>query len=126
MAKDNFFDIILKLAEEKKELKIVDDELSNFTYAPDLVKFTKELIEKKYEFGIYHCVNENPCTWYEGAKTLFDILNKNVKLVRVNSDAFPRPAKRPKHAVLNNNKIQELRSYEDALREYLNNKIKNS
>ncbi len=120
MTKDNFFDIMIKLSEKQNEIKVVDDELSNFTYAPDLAKFTKNLIENKNEFGIYHGVNENPCTWYEGAKVLFDIIGKNVKLIRVNSDEFSRITKIPKYAILNNNKLPKLRNYKEALKEYLN------
>ena len=123
MAKDNFFDIMAKLTETQNEIKVVNDELSNFTYAPDLAEFTKNLLENKHTFGIYHGVNESPCTWYEGAKNLFDIMNKNVKLICVNSDEFSRPAQRPRHAVLNNNKMPKLRNYQEALTEYL--KVKN-
>jgi len=119
MAKDNFFDIIVKLTETQNEIKVVDDELSNFTYAPDLAKFTKNLLDNKHEIGIYHGINETPCTWYEGAKTLFDIIDKHVKLIRVNSDEFSRPAKRPRYAILNNNKLPKLRSYKEALREFI-------
>ncbi len=124
MAKENFFDLMIKLAKNKNELKIVDDELSNFTYAPDLAEFTKNLLEKEKPFGIYHGVNEHPCTWYQGARDLFDILGKKVKLIPVGADEFKRPAERPKNAVLNNNKMPKLRDYKEALEEYLSQKIK--
>ncbi len=119
VAKDSFFDIMIKLAKTEAEIRVIDDELSNFTYTPDLAEATKDLLKQNYPVGIYHLVNENPCTWFEGTQTLFDILKKDVKLIQVNSDEFPRPAKRPKQAILNNNKFPKLRRYEDALAEYL-------
>ncbi|MFH1326309.1 MAG: NAD(P)-dependent oxidoreductase [Candidatus Falkowbacteria bacterium] len=119
MAKENFFNLMMRLAETQNELKVVDDELSNFTYTPDLAQATKNLLKQNYPAGIYHIVNENPATWAEGAKALFDILKKDVKLIPVDSDEFPRPAKRPRFAVLNNNKLPKLRGYEEALAEYL-------
>jgi len=122
-AKDNFFDIMLNLSKSQRDIKTVDDELSNFTYAPDLAKFTSDLIKNKYQSGIYHAVNEQPCTWHEGAKTLFDIIDKNVNLIPVNSGEFSRPAKRPKYGILLNNKVPKLRNYEDALREFIKLKI---
>ncbi|PIR94877.1 dTDP-4-dehydrorhamnose reductase [Candidatus Falkowbacteria bacterium CG10_big_fil_rev_8_21_14_0_10_37_6] len=118
-AKENFFDIMLKLANEKKDIKAVDDELSNFTYAPDLAQATKVLLEQNYEYGVYHIVNENPATWYHGARKLFDILKLGVKLIAAGSDEFSRPAKRPRHDILINTKFPKLRNYEDALHEFL-------
>lgn len=122
-AKDNFFDIMLDLSKSQRDIKAVDDELSNFTYAPDLACFTKNILENDNAYGIYHGINEGACTWYEGAKMLFDITGKNVNLIPVNSSEFSRLAQRPKYAVLNNNKLPKLRGYEEALREFLTNKL---
>ncbi len=44
-AKKSFFDVMLELAKTKKELEVVDEELANFTYAPDLAARTKWLVE---------------------------------------------------------------------------------
>jgi dTDP-4-dehydrorhamnose reductase len=46
-AKKSFFDLMLELGKKNKEVKIVDEEISCFTYAPDLAKKTKEIIESK-------------------------------------------------------------------------------
>ncbi|MDP3900220.1 MAG: dTDP-4-dehydrorhamnose reductase [bacterium] len=118
-AKKNFFDIMLELSAVKKELRVVDDELSNFTYTPDLAGATKNLVEKKYANGTYHLVNENPCTWYEGARTLFDIIKKDVKVIPVLADEFKRPAKRPHYGILLNTKLPKLRGYQEALKKFL-------
>jgi dTDP-4-dehydrorhamnose reductase len=119
LAKENFFTKILKLAETQSEIKAVDDELSNFTYTPDLARATQSLITKNFPLGIYHIINENPCTWYQAAQVLFDITGKKIKLMKVSADAFPRPTVRPKYAVLLNTKLPKLRNYEEALAEYL-------
>jgi len=119
LAKENFFDTMLKLAEQKKELKVVDDELSNFTYAPDLAQATKALLKQNLPAGIYHIANENPATWHQAAEVLFDITGQKVKLIPVSADEFPRPAKRPKYGILLNTKLPKLRNYEEALEEYL-------
>lgn len=98
--KKSFFDVMLELAKTKKELEVVDGELANFTYAPDLAQRTKWLIEnikgnpstsshsvglrsgnnlypelvEGYPFGIYHITNEGaPATWYGAAKILFEM-----------------------------------------------------
>ncbi|MEK7067379.1 MAG: dTDP-4-dehydrorhamnose reductase [Patescibacteria group bacterium] len=123
LAKENFFDLMLKLAANQKELRVVDDELSNFTYAPDLARATKDLLEQNYPNGTYHLVNENPGTWYQTAQVLFDILGKKVKLIPVAAAEFPRPARRPKYGILLNTKLPKLRDYEEALLEYLKLKV---
>ena len=119
VAKPSFFDIMLNLAKERNEIDAVDEELSCFTYTPDLAKATKKLIDSKAANGIYHITNSGPRTWYEAAKELFEITNIDIKVNPVSSDKFPRPAKRPKYSVLLNTKLEPLRDYRDALKEYL-------
>lgn len=118
-AKENFFDIMLRLSEEKEELRIVDEEVSCFTYTPDLAAATKSLINQKCRNGIYHLANMAPCTWFEAAEELFRQARVDKKIIPIASTEYPRPAKRPKHSVLLNTKTLQLRSYKDALRDYL-------
>ncbi|MFH1427032.1 MAG: dTDP-4-dehydrorhamnose reductase [Patescibacteria group bacterium] len=119
ITKPSFFDIILQQAENKKNIKVVDEEVSLFTYTPDLANTTKELVKNKKEYGIYHITNAGPCTWYQAAKELFKIAKKDIEVIPVTSDEFPRPAKRPKYSVLLNTKLEPMRDYKEALAEYL-------
>ncbi len=124
-AKPSFFDIMLDLSREKDELKLVDEEVSCFTYTVDLADAVSRLISSEKGNGIYHLTNSNACTWYEAARELFKIAgNDNIKLVPIKGDDLPRPAKRPKFSKLLNTKLEPLRDYREALREYLEN-IKN-
>ncbi len=118
-SKPSFFDIMLKLAESKNEIDAVDEEMSCFTYTPDLAKATKDLIENKKPYGIYHIANSGYCTWYEAAKELFNIAGFNIKVNPVSAGKFPRPAKRPKYSILLNTKFKPMRDWREALREYL-------
>ncbi len=122
LAKPSFFDIMLRLGQEKPELDVVDEEMSCFTYTPDLAKATKDLLEGGKGYGVYHLVNGGPCTWYEAAKELFKLTGADIRINAVRSDKFPRPAKRPIYSVLKNTKLESLRDFKEALREYLNNK----
>lgn len=120
-AKRSFFDVMLEVGKKNKEVKVVDEETSLFTYAPDLAKKTKEIIESEKPFGIYHVANEGPCTWYEAVVELYKMAKIKTKVVPVSSDEFPRPAARPYVSTLINTKLNPLRSYKLALREYLKN-----
>jgi len=119
MAKPSFFDLMLKACQGKDRLEVVNEELSCFTYTPDLAKATSELIDGGYGYGIYHLANGGPCTWHEAALELFKLAGIKIEVKPVTSDQLARPAKRPKYSVLLNTKLPPLRDYREALREYL-------
>jgi dTDP-4-dehydrorhamnose reductase len=118
-SKPSFFNIMLNIAREKKELDVINNETSCFTYTPDLAKATKALLDEDKGYGIYHITNNIPRTWYRAAKELFRLAGIKVNVNPVASDKFPRPAKRPKFSVLLNTKLEPLRDYREALKEYL-------
>ncbi len=127
-AKPNFFEIMSFLASENKDLTVVNEELSCFTYTPDLAAATKRLWELKVPFGDYHLVNENPCTWYEALLEFFNNQKIKVNIRAVRSEDLLRAARRPKFSVLKNSKLKKLRPFNQALLDYLeylkNNKVK--
>jgi dTDP-4-dehydrorhamnose reductase len=125
-AKSSFFDIMLRLAAEKQsgeELTVVNEEVSCFTYTPDLAKATKRLWELKVPYGVFHLVNEDPSTWYGAAQELFRLRKMTVKLRSIRSEDLLRLARRPKFSVLKNTKLKKLRSFRQALAEYLDSQI---
>lgn len=119
-SKKSFFDVMLEVGKKNESVKAIDEETSCFTYAPDLARKTKEIIEAKKEFGIYHIVNSDPCTWYEAVLELYKQAGITPKVVPVSADEFPRPAMRPFFSVLLNTKLNPLRNWKNALKEYLN------
>jgi dTDP-4-dehydrorhamnose reductase len=121
-SKKSFFDIMLNLASSNPELSVVDEELSCFTYTPDLATATKKLIEDNKPFGIYHLINEGAVTWYEAVQELKKLAGFEASVKPVSGEFLNRPAKRPQFSVLKNTKTEHLRSYQEALQEYLKNK----
>lgn len=120
-AKPSFFDLMLKLSREKTQLKLVDgEEISCFTYTPDLAAATRRLIESDAGYGIYHLTNAGPASWYEAAKYLFELKGiTGINLVPIRSADYPRPAIRPKYSVLLNTKLEPMQDWKEALRDYL-------
>ncbi len=117
--KKSFVTLMLELAKTKNEIEVVDEEVSCPTYAPDLAKLTKYLIDNHLPFGIYHGTNAGSATWYEFAQKIFKIAQVNVKLMPVSATRFPRPTKRPQYGVLLNTKLPPMRSWQSALEEFL-------
>jgi dTDP-4-dehydrorhamnose reductase len=120
-SKENFFDLMLSLAKNKEELDVVNEEMSCFTYTLDLAKQTHYILKNKMDYGPYHVRNSGPAIWYDAARELFKIKEINVNINPVLGDKFPRPAKRPKYSVLANSKLPDMRSWQEALKEYLSN-----
>ena len=118
----NFVDTMLRLADEKKELRVVNDQHGKPTYAVDLARATKELLTTPRPFGTYHVTNEGETTWYDFAVRILQLAGKQTAVVPVSSKEFPTPAKRPTYSSLINTKLPPIRRLEEALSEYLSSR----
>jgi len=120
---NNFVATIQKLAQEKPELRVVNDQTGCPTYTRDLAHAIKALIEGNPQ-GIYHVANQGTCTWYEFARRIIELTNSPANVIPINSDEIKRPAKRPVYSVLDCSRFMqetgmELRHWDAALQEYL-------
>jgi dTDP-4-dehydrorhamnose reductase len=115
----NFVDKMIQLGQEKEELNLVNDQFSKPTYTKDLCSAIKKLIEEKYEFGIYHLINEDKTSPLEFAQEIFKIKKIDIKINPISYQDYPSPVNRPINAILNNNKFPKLRSWKQALEDYL-------
>lgn len=110
---NNFVKTMLRLGEERDLLKVVYDQVGTPTYAADLAKAVLSILtiyEKEpenFQPGIYHFSNEGVTSWYDFAKSIFEMSGLGCKVLPVLSDEFPTPAKRPAYSVLNKSKIKE-------------------
>jgi len=115
----DFFARMLVLRNKNEEMQVVDEEIISFAYAPDVARKTKEIIDAQKPFGLYHMANSGSATEYEACLELFGLLKIKTAVVPVSREEMPLPAKRPYCSVLLNTKLNPLRSYKDALKEYL-------
>jgi len=121
---NNFIKSILKIANEKGSLKVVNDQTSNTTYTKDLCAAIHELIKTEH-YGIYHVSNAGAVTWYEFAKEILKQTGlENMPITPCTTAEFPRIAKRPAYSSLNNVYwelcgFKPLRNYREALNDYL-------
>ncbi|QQS61031.1 MAG: NAD(P)-dependent oxidoreductase [Candidatus Moraniibacteriota bacterium] len=118
-SKQCFFESIEKLAKTQNEVRVVDGEISCFTYAPDLALQTEKILSSGLAFGIYHLVNKGEETWYSATKKLFDEMGIHTKLTAVSPNEFKRNATRPERSVLVSTKIEAMRNWEEALKDYI-------
>ncbi|MEP7162729.1 MAG: NAD(P)-dependent oxidoreductase [Candidatus Moraniibacteriota bacterium] len=119
VAKHSFFEVMLDKGKRGEVIKVVDGEKSCFTYAPDLARATRTLLEDACPSGIYHLPNEGGATWYEATQALFGLAGLTLPIEPISPEAFSRKAKRPIFSVLLNTQRPLLRPYTEALRDYL-------
>lgn len=115
----DFIKSTLNLINSNSLLKVVDDQIINITYSVDLSNAIKKIIIEKSSYGIYHLINEGQCSWFEIAKEIFEIKNKNIKLLPISISDVDNKIKRGENLSLNNNSNIKLRFWKDALEEYL-------
>ena len=118
----NFVDSIVKLAREKNELHVVNDQHGKPTYTFDLAAATRELLDSRSLPGTYHVTNETPpegITWYDFAREVVRLSGSSTRVIPCASEEYPRPARRPTYSMLMNTKLSSRRPWKAALEEYL-------
>ncbi|MGM0876151.1 MAG: dTDP-4-dehydrorhamnose reductase [Bacillota bacterium] len=120
---NNFVKTMLRLAEEKDNLGVVDDQVGSPTYTVDLAHFLLELIQTE-KYGIYHATNLGCCSWYDFACAIFEEVGKKIEVKPLTTDEFPRQGPRPKYSVLDHlairsNGFQYLPPWRDALQKFM-------
>lgn len=118
----NFIKTMLNLAENNRDISVVNDQIGSPTYTYDLAVLLVDMVETK-QYGFYHATNEGLCTWYEFAEEIFRQAGVEVNLHPVDSSQFPSKAKRPHNSRMSKDKLDEkgfrrLPSWQDALGRY--------
>ncbi len=113
----NFALAMLKLAREKPELRIVDDQIGSPTWARDYAETTVRLIENNDRLrerpGIYHLSAQSYCSRMQWAKKLIECARARsgsregwARLLPTTTAEYPHPAPRPLYTVTSNRKIK--------------------
>lgn len=109
----NFVKTMIRLMNEKDEIKVVHDQIGSPTYAADLAKVILNIVANvqstkgKWEPGIYNYSNEGIISWFEFAQAIKEIINCPCEVKPIKTADYPTPAKRPAYSVLDKTKIQE-------------------
>ncbi len=123
----NFVKIMRRLGSERDSVTVVDDQLGNPTSANDLAYMLLKLALTE-NYGIYHCTNNDTCSWADFAQAIMDGLKLDCKVIRVTSEQYkvmnPQSATRPAYSSLENKHFQEtigdeMRPWHEALMSYL-------
>lgn len=114
---------MLNLAAKNSTLKVVNDQIGTPTSTVDLARAIYALLATD-AYGTYHGTCQGQCSWYDFACEIFRQAGKQVKVLPVTTDEFPRPAKRPAYSVLDNYMLRmtigdPMRNWQNALADYI-------
>lgn len=119
----NFAKTMRRLAAQRDELSVVDDQIGQPTWTGDLARRLVEMIESNAPAGRYHGTNSGQGSWFEFARAIFEDAGLDPERIRpTDSASFVRPAPRPAYSVLGHDAwsrigLAPLRPWRDALRD---------
>lgn len=103
----NFVKTIVRLAGERKELRVVSDQLGRPTYAGDLARLIARIAEDpRLPYGTYHAVGGAVTSWHAFAEAIVAVARSRGRLTSaplvtaISTAEYPTPARRPRNAVL--------------------------
>ncbi|WP_353931211.1 dTDP-4-dehydrorhamnose reductase [Okeanomitos corallinicola TIOX110] len=117
----NFLLTMQKLAREREEIKVVDDQIGSPTWSRMIAEITAQIVAKfqqnpsdffSNKGGIYNLSPSGKTSWYGFAKAIFndDFSNNERKLQRlipITTQEYPTPASRPAFSLLDNQKLSD-------------------
>ena len=119
----NFVKTMLKLAQTRTEINVVDDQIGSPTYTPDLASLLCDLVQSG-KHGVFHATNEGFCSWAEFAEESLKIINSSCRIKRIPTEQFPTKALRPRNSRLSKTSLSKagfslLPEWNDALERYI-------
>jgi dTDP-4-dehydrorhamnose reductase len=117
----NFVRTMLKLAEDRDEVAVVDDQRGSPTYVGHLADAVHVLVGAGIEPGVLHLAAEGDCTWADFAEAVFEEAEVDCRVRRITTEELGRPAPRPAYGVLRSERpdAPTLMHWREGLRECL-------
>ena len=120
---NNFIKTMLRLAETRKKINVINDQFGSPTYIVDLAKLLADMAETE-KYGTYHASNEGFCSWSDFAREIFKQAGLDIEVDGIPTIEYPTPARRPFNSRLSKKSLDEagfnrLPDWQDALKRYL-------
>lgn len=124
----NFVETMLRLARDKKPIRVVSNQVTSPTFTGDLAAAALKFIEG-IPFGTYHLTNNGSTSWLDFARAIFKAAGLSPNLSPISSRDFGAPARRPAYSVLENQRwkglgFKPLAPWEEGLKRYLERRVR--
>lgn len=109
----NFLNTMLRLMQERPELRVVNDQRGTPTSAHGLADVLWRFAMRPELKGIYHWTDQGEATWYEFACAIQEsalrhgLLKRSIPIHPITTADYPTPATRPAYSVLDKSKTYE-------------------
>lgn len=104
---NNFVKTMLRLGNERDELRVVYDQIGTPTYAYDLAAAIFAAIETpEWHAGIYHFTNEGVCSWFDFTVEIMRQAGLKCKVSPILSSEYQYQTPRPHYSVLDKAKVK--------------------
>lgn len=117
----NFLLTMLRLAQEREEIKVVDDQIGAPTWSRMIAEATAQIVAQASgnisDFlanrgGLYHLTASGKTSWYGFAQAIFELDEKKSdrkleRLTAITTKGYPTPASRPAYSLLDNQKLSQ-------------------
>ena len=122
----NFVNTMLKLAQTRESVKVVEDQYGTPTSVEEVVKVI-DLLTASEKYGTYHATCEGKCNWCQFTRKIYQLCGMTTQVIPVSTEEYGAAAKRPAYSVLENRMLKENFDYSmadwvDALKKYLTEK----
>ena len=120
----NFVETMLRKARAGEPIRVVNDQVLTPTFTEDLAGAISLLIETR-NYGLYHASCEGWCSWYEFARTIFELegIEADLTPIQTMDMATPVPVRRPPYSVMSKQRLSslgiEMPFWKDSLARYL-------
>ncbi|MBW7847600.1 MAG: dTDP-4-dehydrorhamnose reductase [Bacteroidales bacterium] len=108
---NNFVKTMIRLGNERSELKVVADQIGSPTWAADLAQAAFQLsthfVGQKVK-EIIHFSNEGAISWYDFAQTIMEICQIPCQIHAIPSSEYPAKTPRPHYSVLSKEKYKKI------------------
>lgn len=111
----NFLLTMRRLAKERDQLKVVNDQIGTPTWSRMIAEATVQILAQLHSplsqvdiatvTGIYHLTCTGKASWYEFTKAIVAQLDKQPEVLPITTAEYPTPAKRPSYSLLSNDKL---------------------
>ena len=117
----NFMLTMLRLARERAELQVVDDQIGAPTSSLAIARATAQLL-RRGAGGLYHLTAAGAVTWCGFARAILARAGIATPVRAIRTEHYPTPAKRPRHSRLDCSRLRkdfdlELAPWEEQLAE---------
>lgn len=103
---DNFVKTMLRLMNERDELRVVADQMGTPTWAFGLARSLWAFLDHPDAHGIYHWTDAGSCSWYDFACAIYSagralgLIDRELSIEAIPTSEYPTPAQRPAYSVL--------------------------